>query len=117
MRGIFALDNKRMKTLVQITAKLEWKFGRTKNRTYVAFCPPIAQTVQADSFTDLMACMEEALDSTLRELLASGDLPKFLEEHGWIAEGPKIEKNRNVRFEVPFNLRQVRERDLEAALC
>ena len=106
-----------MKNLVQITAKLEWKFGITKNRTYVAFCPPIAQTVQADSFTDLMACMEEALDSTLRELLASGDLPNFLKERGWVAEGPKIEKNRNVRFEVPFNLRQVRERDLEAALC
>ena len=106
-----------MKTVVQITAKLQWKFGITKNRKYVAFCSPIGQTVQADSFPELMACMDEALDSTLRELLSTGDLPAFLKEHGWEAEGLKLEKNKNVRFDVPFDLKQVRERDLEAALC
>jgi hypothetical protein len=106
-----------MKVQVQVTAKLEWKFGLTKDRTYVAICAPIAQTVQADSFTDLMASMNEALDSTLRELLSTGDLENFLREHGWVAQSALPKRNANVRFDVPFNLKQVRERDLEEAFC
>jgi hypothetical protein len=107
-----------MKNTIHVQAKLLWKWGRTRNGRYIAACDAISQTVQAEKFEELLEIMHEALDSTFRELLSTGDLDKFLRIHGWTTtETPKLRSRKNVRFDVPFDLRGVRARDLEAALC
>ena len=107
-----------MKMTVHIQAKLTWKWGRTKHGSYIAVCDPIAQTVHAERFPELLETINEALDSTFKELSSSGDLEKFLRERGWSsADLPIPRTRRNIRFDVPFDLKGVRQRDLEEAFC
>lgn len=107
-----------MKTIVHVRARLLWKWRRTGDGHYVAACDPIGQTVQAEKFDELLETINEALDSTFRELLSSGDLKRFLRDHGWTSPDlPDSRSRKNIRFDVPFDLRGVRARDLEAALC
>jgi len=103
-----------VKNTIHIQAKLLWEWGRGRS----GLCDPIAQTVEAERFEELLETMHEALDSTFRELLASGDLPAFLRSHGWAGTDlPEARFRKNVRFDVPFDLQGVRTRDLEEALC
>jgi hypothetical protein len=110
-----------MNVIVSIQAKLVWKWGRSKRGLYLATCPAIKQTVQADRWEDLLGSINESLDSTLREVFESGDFENFLREHGWKAQNvpPNSPKGKRggVSFDVPFDLRGVRSRDLEEALC
>jgi hypothetical protein len=106
-----------MKTTVHIQGKLVWKWGRTKRGNYVAVCDAIAQTVQAGKFGELLETMHEALESTFRELFSSGDLEKFLRDRGWSTELPVPRTQRNIRFEMPFDLKGVRNRDLKEMFC
>jgi len=106
-----------MKTVVRIEGKLLWKWGRTKHGNYVAVCDAIAQTVQAEKFRELLQTIDEALESTFRDLFSSGDLDAFLKERGWSTESPVPRSRRNVRFEMPFDLRGVPRRDFKEALC
>lgn len=106
-----------MENTVHVQAKLLWKWGRGPSGRYVAVCDVIGQTVEAKHFEELLETMHEALDSTFRDLLSSGDLEKFLRSHGWkTPDLPAPQKRQKVRFDVPFDLRGVRARDLEEAL-
>jgi len=107
-----------MKQLVHIKGRLIWKWGRAKSGRYIAVCDPIGQTVEAKSFGELLETMHEALDSTFRELLETGDLDEFLRSRRWkTCDMPDPGHRKNVRFDVPFKLQGVRSRDLEEALC
>ncbi len=110
-------SNQGMKTIVHIQGNLIWKWGRTKRGGYIAICDPIGQTVEAKKFGDLLETIQEALDSTLRELFSSGDLEKFLKEQGWKTENLISSTPRNVRFDMPFDVKGVQCRDLKEALC
>jgi hypothetical protein len=106
-----------MTETVHIRGKLTWKWGRTESGRYIAVCDPISQTVQAEKFRDLLESIDEALDSTLRELLSSGDLESFLQDRGWsTGDLPAKTTRKTVRFDMPFDLKGVRSRDLEEAL-
>jgi hypothetical protein len=107
-----------MKITIHIRGNLQWKWGRTKSGKYVAVCDPLGQTVEADKFGDLLATINEALDSTLHELLSSGDLEGFLREQGWEAENfAAAAPRRNIRFDMPFDMKGMRTRDLKEAIC
>jgi hypothetical protein len=107
-----------MKIVIHIRGKLLWRWGRTKKGNYVAICDPIRQTVEAEKFGDLLATINEALDSTFSELLSSGDLENFLREQGWKAENlSSALPKRKVRFDMPFDMKGMRTRDLEEAVC
>ncbi len=80
-------------------------------------CDALAQTVQASRFTELLETINEALESTFRELLSSGDLEHFLKDRGWKPDSPLPINQRKVRFEMPFDLKGVKSRDFETALC
>lgn len=104
---------------IYVRANLLWQWGRNKRGTYIAFCQPIRQTVQANRFEELVATMQEAIESTFHELFSTGDLETFLKEQGWRTESPvpPATTTKNVRFDVPFDLKGVRHRDLKEALC
>jgi len=106
-----------MRVTVHIKGKLMWKWGRTKNGNYIAVCDPIGQTVQASKFGELLETINEALDSTFRELLSSGDFEEFLRDRGWSSDLSTPRNRRNVRFDMPFELKGVQRRDLEEAIC
>lgn len=105
-----------MKTKVQIQGSLVWRCGRTKRGNYIAMCDPIGQTVQADNYRELLETMDEALNSTFNELFSTGDLPKFLKERGWTLMSP-VPTKKNIRFEMPFDVKGVQNRDFAEALC
>ena len=103
-----------MKSTVHIEARLLWKWGRTKSGNFIAICDAIGQTVQADSFSHLLETMTEALGSTFSELFSTGDLEKFLRAHGWSADKlPDRPHSRNIRFDVPFELKGMGKRELQ----
>jgi hypothetical protein len=103
--------------IIRIEGKLLWKYGRTKQGNYIAVCGPIAQTVQADKFSDLLETINEALDSTFRELLSSGHLEQFLRDRGWSSQLPAPTERKNLRFDMPFELKGVRRHDFNEAVC
>jgi hypothetical protein len=106
-----------MKNVVHVQGKLLWKWGRGRTGRYIVVCDALGQTVEAERFEQLLDTMHEALDSTFRDLLSSGDLETFLRSRGWTTPDlPERPKRRNVEFDVPFDLRGVRTRDLEEAL-
>ena len=103
-----------MSTTVHINAQLHWKYGRTKSGNFIAVCDPIAQTVQADSFNDLVDTIQEVVSGTFKELFSTGDLEKFLHDRGWSMKGlPEQPKPRNLRFDVPFTFNRMGRRELE----
>ena len=106
-----------MRTTVHISGRLLWKWGRNKCGNYIAICDAFAQTVQAEKFGELLASMDEAVDSTLRELYETGDLEHFLTERGWTAAEAMPKKRDGVSFDMPFRLQGVKARDLEEAIC
>lgn len=107
-----------MKNIIKIQAKLDWKWGQTRTGNYIAVCDAIKQTVQAGQFTELIDTINEALESTFRELLSTGDLDTFLQENGWQrSDNVPSRSRKNIRFDVPFNLKGKRTRDLQEAFC
>jgi hypothetical protein len=104
--------------MVHIKATLVWKWSRTKSGNYIALCDLIAQTVQAPTFSELLETIKEAICSTFRELFSSGDLATFMREHGWTSSDmPARNVKGDIRFDVPFDLKGVPNRDLEEAIC
>jgi hypothetical protein len=60
--------------------------------------------------------MNEAATSFFKELLETGDLPKFLVEQGFATEQPLPHSPRqDVTFDVPLNTKRISPRDLEKA--
>jgi hypothetical protein len=102
--------------IVEIKASVPWLYKRTKAGNYIAVCEPLAQTLQADSYDELIGCIQEALDSTFRELLKSGDLETFLKERGWKSSALPARRAR-ASFDVPLKIERMSSRDSQVALC
>jgi hypothetical protein len=82
-RGTEVKKSRKKGGIVHVEGHLVWKWSRTPSGNYVAFCDSIAQSVQASTFGELFATINEALCSTFNELFSSGDLAAFLQQHGW----------------------------------
>lgn len=105
--------------VVQIQGNLVWKFCQTKRGNFIGVCEALRQTVQAASYRELLETMNEALDSTFRELLSTGDLPKFLRDMGWTTVRHVPRAQRNIRFDMPFEVKRggTRTHDFQTAPC
>ena len=121
--GIFSTPiNNRMSKPTPKTISLEgrvtWKYCQDPaTRKWVAACDPFQITIQAETFSALRQSMTESLDTMLAELLDTGDLERFLEEHGWTSVSPLPRRRAGrLAFDVPVNTRRVSARDLETAL-
>jgi hypothetical protein len=106
-----------MKETLHIKGSLVWQWGRSQRGHYIAVCDPIGQTVQADKFSELLESISEVVNSTFRELLSTGDLEQFLRDRGWKSESPLPSRQKNVRFDMPFDLTGVNTRDFKATIC
>jgi len=103
--------------VVSIQANLAWQAVRDpKSKFWIAICEPLKLTVQGETWRDLLESISDTLDLLVRELRHTGDLERFLGEHGWkLTAVPK--PSANVRFDIPFKVERKRKYDTEAAVC
>lgn len=101
--------------IVQVQANIEWRCFRARGGNWVAICDPLALTVQSETYAALMEDIAETINAMLHDLVASGDLDRFLRERGWGPTGPIPQRTENVWFDVPFVTRTA-DRDLETVL-
>ena len=86
-------------------ANLQWTVQQGKGGNWIAVCEPLKLTVQSETFGELMEDIADTLDGVLKDLLASNELERFLQEHGWQIAGAMpvfALRPENVRFDVPF---------------
>ena len=110
-----------MRHVVQIKAHIEWMYTYDQqNHCWIAVCPPLKLTVEAESKGELDQSISEAMDMFFNELLSTNDLERFMTEHGWTAENEMPSKSsgaEEVFFDVPLNTRRVATHDLTAVAC
>jgi hypothetical protein len=103
--------------IVQIRGEVPWQyFQDPASRRWIGINPLLKLTVEEDDQSALYETMNEAATSFFKELLETGDLPKFLIEQGFATEQPlPSHQARDVTFDVPLNTRRISPRDLEKA--
>ena len=106
-----------MANVVQLEANLPWVYAvdRKSNR-WIAVCPPLKLTIESEP-EEFLETIREAMDGFFGELVSSGDLDRFLREHGWRRLTPIPDRRSELSFDVPLSTRRVRERDLHEAVC
>ncbi len=107
-----------MPNVIQLEANLPWVYtvDHDSNR-WVAVCPPLKLTIEAEDPQEFLETIREAMDGFFKELLSTGDLDRFLEDHSWRRLTPIPERRRGLYFDVPMSTRRVQERDLHEAVC
>jgi len=88
--------------VVRIQASLPWNCSFGKSGNWVAVCDPLKLTVQSHTWGELVEDIADALDLMFKDLLETGELSPFLQEHGWTLIGPLPRGPKNVKFDVPF---------------
>ena len=88
--------------LVRVQGNVQWKCFLSKEGHWIGICDPLGITLQADTWGDLMEDISLTLDAVLRDLLVSDELPKFLQEHGFVLAGKMPNPKDDVRFDMPF---------------
>lgn len=108
-----------MRHLVQIKAQIDWMYTHDQQTgSWIAICPPLKLTVEAESKPALDESISESMDMLFNELLSTNDLDRFLAEHGWSAEDAlPSSRDEEVCFDVPLNTRRVSAHDLQAIAC
>ncbi|MGA2751196.1 MAG: hypothetical protein ABSG59_20705 [Verrucomicrobiota bacterium] len=107
---------KRMKT-VQIKANLTWLvFQDRKSKYWIGVCQALHISSQGKSIADLHENINDAINTLLHDLAESQELDSFLQQHGWTLVDSLPEKPSNARFEIPYNIEQRSQHDLEAVL-
>ncbi len=104
-------------TIVHIKGNVQWKaFHDPASKYWVAVCDPLMLTTQGATWSELLESIGDSLNLLLRELFNTGDFDRFLKEHGWKLQGEIPRRRSNLRFDVPFEVDQVKRRyDTEAA--
>lgn len=100
-------------TVQTVQSTIQWRyFLDQKSGRWIAVCNPLRLTIEADSSAELRENIEDALQLFMRSLLKSGDLERFLQEHGWQKRviGTLV-GGEDVRFDVPIELIAQRAND------
>lgn len=110
-----------MKQVIGVKATVVWRyFQDRKSENWIGICDHLKLTVEAENPPELHEAMTEAMDLFLNEMLSSGDLRKFLREHGWSLTTaiPEPKKQRqDIVFDVPLQTRRIPQRDLDKVCC
>ena len=106
-----------MPNVIQLKANIPWVYTIDRSNRLVAICPPLKLTIEADDPQDFLETIQEAMDAFFKELLSTGDLDRFLQEHNWQRLTPIPETRRALYFDVPLSTQRVPERDLHQAVC
>lgn len=69
--------------VVKIQGKVEFRCSRGQGGHWVAVCDPLAHTFQSETWATLMDDIAQTLNATLKDLLESRELGRFLRDRGW----------------------------------
>lgn len=98
-----------------VEGKAELRCFRARGGNWIAVADSLGLTIQASTWAELMEDTAQTLNAMLGDLMASGELERFLRDRGWRPEGQVPTRPAEVWFDVPFVTRTV-DRDSEAAL-
>jgi len=108
------------KIIIQIQANIVWEIRQdVASRQYLAVCHPLKLTVQGETWSALVESISETLDAVFEDLMDTGELDRFLEDHGWRMQGQLPQRHkRNVRFNIPWGIEKPRAaNDRETVPC
>lgn len=91
--------------LVRINANLPWRVTQDPaTQRWVAACDPLEMVVEGETYSSLMEDIGDVLNALFRDLLKDGELPEFLESHGWTPNRSLagIDPRKPVKFDVPW---------------
>ena len=96
-----------VQTVIHIEGKVDWVCWRGNGGHWIGICDPLKLTAQADTWFELMESIGETIDSVMKDLLQTGDLYRFLQDHGWKPRNPipkqlTPEEIADYRFDIPF---------------
>ncbi len=98
-------------------AKVSWRARRTPKGHWVAVCDSLRLTVEADTWDELNASINEALQLLMIDLIEGGDVMPFLRQQGWTPTTalPKKAGSRT-KFDIPWTVTQDGEK-AAAGVC
>ena len=105
--------------IIQVKGNVDWRAQRDPvTGWWVAECPALKLCTTAETWRELHENSVEAIDLLMQEMLTTGDLNKFLKDHGWQLKTKIPLKPQRLRFDVPFRMTPRNERHSpQAALC
>lgn len=107
--------------VITVNAQVQWVYNHdSKSNRWIAVCPPLALTIEADTHTELRENIADAMNLLMRSMLSSGELRNFLHDRGWSTAHQQIEKikkgDKDVFFDVPIELIAKHANDKQRAL-
>jgi hypothetical protein len=91
-------------TVIRINAQVPLEC-KPSGSHWIAKCDPLKLTLQAETYGELMEDFALTLDAMMRDLFESGELDRFMRQHGWTFVGTGLlpaQPLKDVRFDVPF---------------
>jgi len=102
-----------------IQGKVQWNVSEQESGRFVAVCEPLGVALEGNDMNDLHACIREAIQLVMTDLLNSGQLESFLLARGWRPSHALPNPGQEpVFFEPPIELLIQRSaRDRARAAC
>lgn len=96
-----------IQTVIRIQGIVNWQIWRGKSGQWIGVCEHLKLTAQAETWSEMMENIGETIDAVMKDLLQTGDLEKFLRDHGWkpITQIPRQlrpDQIADYRFDLPF---------------
>lgn len=101
---------------IEVDGQVQWRVTKTDTDRWLAVCDPFGLCMEANSLDDLHANINETIQLLFEDLFEDGELEEFLTARGWTAKPIVPETDRDVAFEVPFELLVQSESDTARAI-
>jgi hypothetical protein len=94
-----------MATVTFIQGKVQWSITEQPSGRFVGVCEPLGIALEGTDMNDLHACIREAIQLVMSDLLRNGQLESFLLARGWrTASALPDPRHEPVHFEPPIEL-------------
>lgn len=94
-----------MATVTFIQGSVQWSVTAQASGRFVGVCKPLGIALEGTDMNDLHACIREAIQLVMTDLLKSGQLESFLLARGWRPATALPDPNHEpVHFEPPIEL-------------
>jgi hypothetical protein len=91
--------------LVQIQGTMMWEgYYDLPAKTWIGICKALNLNAIGDTWPELQACANDAMEALFQDLLKTGELEEFLRVNRWRKQG-EAEPGAQVRFDVPSDWR------------
>ena len=88
-----------------IQGSVQWTVTPQTSGAFVAVCDPLGIALEGSDMNDLHACIREAIQLVMTDLLKNGELDSFLRARGWrTAAQLPVPGQEPVYFEPPIEL-------------